>query len=301
MKTLAFLAVSAVLVASARQANLPDDLAGDFNKLSSAKSLKVEYSYRKVGEAPQDYKLSFSKPNMFRLDYSAGFIMADGKSIYRFDKGSKTYTVKDETEKAFAAFWKRPDVLAWAPFFEEHPADRMTTIKEAGDHTLKGTPTKEFDIVLKEAGGSVSLYIDPVNGVAKGFDLKKDDKDYLAIASTVTVGTDALPDTLFAFTPPDGSKKVDVLASDATYGVVQGILSDNCMPCHGAQNHSAGINLTNYAGVSAIVNAGDAAGSTLVKALKGDGIKQMPLNRPALSDDDILTISTWITNGAKQD
>jgi len=300
MKTLAFAAVSAILVVAARQTNLPDDLAGDFNKLSDAKSLKVEYSYRKVGEAGEDYKLSFSKPNLYRLDYPGGFILADGKTVYKYDMASKAYTETDETSKTLQAFWKRPDVLGWAAFFEAKPADRLDSIKEAGDHPLKGANTKAFDIVLKDRAGSGSLFIDPSNGVAKGFEFKKDDKDYLAIADTIEIGKDPLGSDLFAFKAPDGSSKVAVLPSDATFASVQEILNDNCMPCHGRQNPRAGINLTNYAGVSAAVTAGDAAGSLLIKSLKGDNVKQMPLNHDPLDQGTIDIISAWITNGAKE-
>ncbi len=87
------------------------------------------------------------------------------------------------------------------------------------------------------------------------------------------------------------------------------VLIENCSGCHiESQNVRGGLNMTNFRGLLAggdsgvIVNPGSDSESLLVQKLKGmGGGPRMPLNRPALSDDQIATISKWITEGAKFD
>ncbi|HLK13185.1 MAG TPA: c-type cytochrome domain-containing protein [Fimbriimonadaceae bacterium] len=88
------------------------------------------------------------------------------------------------------------------------------------------------------------------------------------------------------------------------YVAVQTLFTTNCVKCHGDANPKAGITLTNYDGVmkggreGAVVAAGDPAGSKLVKALHGQGAKQMPPGGP-LPAADVATIEAWIKDGAK--
>ena len=64
-----------------------------------------------------------------------------------------------------------------------------------------------------------------------------------------------------------------------------------------AHGGNGGIFLENFSDILAQVIPGDPEGSTLYKALVGDGIPQMPPGNP-LSDDLIQTIYGWIEQGA---
>lgn len=105
-------------------------------------------------------------------------------------------------------------------------------------------------------------------------------------------------------TPPTASNDGK---SDGGYAGVQALVTARCMPCHG-ENGKEGIDLRSYDSImkggehGAIVKAGDAAGSQIIHALRGhNGIKQMPMNQPPLSEEDIKKIEDWINAGAKSE
>jgi len=87
------------------------------------------------------------------------------------------------------------------------------------------------------------------------------------------------------------------------------ILIENCSGCHITdRNPRANFDLSNFRGLlrggdngNAIV-PGDGAASLLVRKLHGtaDG-QRMPLNRPAIDDEQIELISNWIDEGARFD
>lgn len=84
------------------------------------------------------------------------------------------------------------------------------------------------------------------------------------------------------------------------------ILRDNCRGCHiGDRQASGGLRMDNFAQLTRggdsgeIVTAGNSSDSLLVQRLKGEGGDRMPAGgRPALSDEQIAAIATWIDAGA---
>ena len=120
-------------------------------------------------------------------------------------------------------------------------------------------------------------------------------------STTTTTGT-SKPATTSGTTAEKGS-------GGATFASVASVASSNCMPCHGAQRHKGGLDLTSYAGImkggddGQVVKPGDPDNSLIVKLVKGDSknpdIKQMPPGKQ-LSAPDIQTISDWIKAGAKE-
>lgn len=299
MKRIGFLACGLVLIAAAWQSALPDPLQGDIDKLAAAKSLKVTYTLRVVGEAPGDYKLTLSKPNLFDLETPTGFVISDGSNVYSYTKATNTYTKAATDDPAIAAFLAKTEVTGWAAFFSKKPADDFKSATGAADKTVKGVDVHVVDFVSKDGKVSGSLFIDEKLGVVRGYSLKKDSKDYLALADNVVVGTDVISDDKFAFNAPAGATMA--AAAQGEFGPVQTLLSANCMPCHSADNHRAGLNLTSYEGISAAVTAGDAANSLLVKSLYGNGVDQMPKGRDPLSADQIKVVEKWVNDGAKRD
>lgn len=94
-------------------------------------------------------------------------------------------------------------------------------------------------------------------------------------------------------------------AGQATFGSVQSIFNQRCMPCHG-NNAKQGIDLRTYESVmkggneGAVVTPGDPANSVLIQALRGqNGKKQMPSKQPPLPEGQIKQIEDWIRAGAK--
>ena len=84
-----------------------------------------------------------------------------------------------------------------------------------------------------------------------------------------------------------------------------GIFGPKCVMCHG-ENGKGGIDLRTYASAmkggeeGPIIKAGDAAGSQIVKALHGQGAKQMPMNSNPLPAEEIKQVEDWIAAGAKE-
>lgn len=99
-------------------------------------------------------------------------------------------------------------------------------------------------------------------------------------------------------------------ATAANFAGVAQLATANCMPCHSAEKHAGGLNLTTYADVmkggehGAPVVAGDPDNSLIIKVLKGPvkepEVPQMPMKRAPLAAEDIQKISDWIKAGAKE-
>jgi len=106
---------------------------------------------------------------------------------------------------------------------------------------------------------------------------------------------------------PGGTTGAAPTASNASgYGAVQAIFDQNCMPCHSAQNHKNGLDLTSYEalmkggeGGQEIV-PGDPDKSLIVMYLTGAKKPQMPQKRAPLTPDQMKVITDWIKAGAKK-
>jgi len=302
MRSLALLAGSVLLFGFATQeVNLPAPLAGHFDKLTSAQSLTATYTFRVVGEAPTDYELSLSKPNLFKLSSADGFVLSDGKNIYTYTKSTNEYTQVPVTDEGVAAFAMKPELFAWAPFFLKKASEQVGIARAGGSRTVQGNEVTEVNVTLKKNSTTANLFIDKKVGVARGDSLRIGEKEYLATASKIELSKDALGTDVFAFSAPDGAKKVEPTAkADASFASVQGILTANCMPCHGAANPRGGVNLSSYDGILATVTPGNAASSELTRSMRASGPGRMPLNRAPVADEKIKLIETWINNGAQQ-
>lgn len=84
---------------------------------------------------------------------------------------------------------------------------------------------------------------------------------------------------------------------------VQPIFTQHCVMCHGPQGAANGLHLESYAAAvagsknGAVMLAGDAAHSELVRRLKGEKTPRMPFLSYPLADDQIALIARWIDAG----
>lgn len=76
---------------------------------------------------------------------------------------------------------------------------------------------------------------------------------------------------------------------------VEPILNSNCSfsGCHDSNTSAAGLDLTIFSEISRTAKSG-----ILVNRLNGIGGNQMPLSANPLSDCQIKTIETWVSEGA---
>jgi mono/diheme cytochrome c family protein len=81
---------------------------------------------------------------------------------------------------------------------------------------------------------------------------------------------------------------------------VEPILSASCVGCHGSNKKKAGVDVSSYTNVMKIVKTEKPDDSRLYKCVAGvKGVKKMPPKNP-LESDQIATIKTWISTGAKE-
>lgn len=76
---------------------------------------------------------------------------------------------------------------------------------------------------------------------------------------------------------------------------IQPIFNTNCTGCHGGSNPQAGINLSNYSGVSNVLSANRLLGAIKHQA----GFTAMPPSGNPLSTCKIDQIEAWVNQGAK--
>jgi len=82
------------------------------------------------------------------------------------------------------------------------------------------------------------------------------------------------------------------------------IFKASCMKCHGGKESKGGIDLSSYASVKKggkegpIFVEGDPDKSSLVTSISGDK-PDMPKKAAPLTKAQVLTISTWVKEGAK--
>lgn len=93
-------------------------------------------------------------------------------------------------------------------------------------------------------------------------------------------------------------------SNDVTYADIAPILKDRCVVCHGGASPAVGLRLDSFDGVRAggskgpVAKSGDAAGSELVRRLKGESTPRMPMTGPPfLSDAEIALFERWIAAG----
>lgn len=302
MKSSALLAGVLFLVGTAvQQASLPAPLAKHFDKLNTTPSLKVTYAFRQIGESPVEYTLELAKPNLFRLSSAEGFYLSDGKKIYHYTKKDNKYTEAAVTDDSIAEFARKPEVYAWTGFLEKKIVEDIAVAKAGTDRTVQGAQVSPVEITMKK-GPSGTLFLDKKLGIARGFSVKVNDKDYLAMATEIEAGTEAVPAEKYAFAAPAGAQKAEVADASAapTYAQVQDLMTKNCMPCHSAGGRRGGFDLTNYDGIVAAVTPGKGADSVLVKSMRKTGPGRMPAGRAPLPDAQITLIEKWIDGGAKK-
>ena len=280
---------------------VPAALAKGFEALAKAPSLNVEYTLRKGDGAPAAYKLLLGKPNAFRWTTPTGYVVSDGKTVTTYTEAAKSYSETPLTDAWLAEFARRPEIMPWAAFFQKAPADEYLSVAATVPRKIGGVDTDAVSFEPKKGLGG-TLYLDRQSGVARAATLGPSREPTLVVATKLEVGkvpppTDPGP---FAFVPPAGAVKTVPVVTVA-FADVKAMIDDRCLPCHAGATPKAGIKLDTYEGIVATVVPGDPKASLLIKSVKGEGVRKMPLgNHPALTEAEIAAWSAWIEAGAKK-
>lgn len=114
------------------------------------------------------------------------------------------------------------------------------------------------------------------------------------------------PSTTDNTTPNPASTGAPQGSAAGSFVAAKEVFAANCIGCHSGPGAKEGIDFSSYDGImkgghdGPVVMAGDPANSLVIKALRGNGAKQMPPGK-TIPEDKILAIEAWIKAGAKQD
>lgn len=287
------------------QQTVPTALRGHVDTLNAAQSLTAKVAVTPVGGAPEEIKLTFSKPNFWKVETAGGFQLFDGHKIFAYDAAKKTYTETDATAEAgLAALNAMPEAWAWTAFFNPSGLKDVSTAQRGKARKVRGLDVTEMTLGFSKQGRASTFFMDDKVGVARGLTFKEGDKDFVAIATEFALGKEALAESTFAFTAPEGATKAVFTAPTASYKDVQALFNRSCMPCHNGTNHRGNYNLSSYESVmasSGAVNVDHPEESFIIRSLKGDRAQRMPYNKAALPAAQIQLVYDWMKAGAKNE
>lgn len=278
---------------------IPEGLRKHVEAMRAAKTLRAKVLITDVAAGNQEIGLAFARPNLFRVDRPDGFVLSDGKTVYEYSAATGSYTEHPYAPEDLTKSVRADELYAWSVFFEANAFANVSEATVGKARTLKGIKVQEIALKTPSRDRTAGLLLDEA-GVARGFTLETPKKNLVAIAMEFEVGAN-LPDATFAFVAPAGAKKVEPAAESPKYADVQAIFNKACLPCHGAQSMSGGVDLSSYnavvAGRGSVVK-GNPDESSIVRAIRTG---RMPKGRGKLPQTEIDTIVNWIKAGANPD
>lgn len=278
----------------------PQSAESAATKLNAGQSFKATVSIQQIGGTASQLTLSFSKPNLAKLDTPDHLFVTDGTIMTKLDKMANTYSTTDFNDPALLAWINTPESFAWTPFFLKDTKKLFTEGRAGAKRKLRGTEVTSVPVTLTNRD-TAELYIETETGLVRGYQYTKEDKTWIVWATKLEFSDKPLEANTFAFAAPAGATEAKEMESAATWASVAPIFKAKCMPCHAGTRPQAGLNLEDgtAAAQHRTVVPGDAANSRLVRSIKGQG-KAMPPGGPMLAADDVAKIEAWINGGAQQ-
>jgi outer membrane lipoprotein-sorting protein len=278
------------------------------NALKDAKSLQVTYTARQASSPSVEYKLAYSKPDMFRIDSPTGFVMTDGKTVWEYNKADNTYSEAPGGQEVLLARVQQDDVYAWSAFFLADPLKPLRNLNSGTKRVIKANAVTEVTFGIGESGKkTATLFLDNKLGIARGMTVRNETDggpvELLVLATDIKLNVEPLPASEFTFVAPAGAKKAEKpKEAPATWATVATIFRRNCTGCHGSSNPKGGVDLSSYQSAIATgsIVAGDPDNSSAIQYIKGIRKPRMPRNAPPLPESEINAIAKWIKDGAKE-
>lgn len=215
------MSIVALAVVTLLQVNAgPGLLAKHAATLGNAKSLTVDFTVERLPAAPENYRLVYSKPNQLRIKYPGGMMMTDGTTLWEYDKAKNEYL---EGPGDLASLTKKINsnvYYAWASFFfPDNLKGPMKSAVSGRKISMAGTPVTLVDFTIDSSRSLTgTFYIDEKLGAARAASVKAarggDSVEVLVKAQKMELSDQPADTSLFAFSPPAGSKKVEIAAGD---------------------------------------------------------------------------------------
>ncbi len=288
---LALVPVVAALVWPAQQASFKRHV----DVLQKAKGVQVKFKVIQIGGGIDEESLDLSRRGALRWDTPTRLVVSDGKTIRDYSKTNRSYTEIDYTEAALLAKLNSDAVWAWKAFYDAKMAGRIIGERAGTSRTVRGVSMTDL-VVSRRDALPITLMIDDKTGVARGANFKTErGQDVVVQTTEFTLKEDDLGEGLFAWTPPEGAKKLEVSAQKVTYDQVAEILESNCVRCHGGEKISGGVNLASYEDLmrSRVVVAGDPSASRMIRMIKTG---KMPPDGK-LDQELIDKLEQWVVDG----
>lgn len=192
-------------------------------QLQAAQILSATLTVRPLGGAAQNLKFKYGKPNLAKIEWPGGMVLADGKSITRYDRAANTYSVVEQTDQGFREIVFSDDASIFRAFFDPDAMKTVYRQKPAGQKNRKGMALQAVEVTLDSQGQRTALYLMDSSMLPRQIELtvaKGTEKaTTLWDIDTLALGSAPEPAESFAFSPPAGSRKLTEaeLQSDKWY------------------------------------------------------------------------------------
>lgn len=179
------------------------------DKLGQAQTFSAKYTIQQVGGASSDYSVSFAKPNQLRIESAESITVADGSTIFVFDKGKNTYFKKKQDEKGLMTLFSAQEFSLWKPFFNPAAVKNYSASKDAGTKEKKGKVLNVVNVTADPKGEStITLLTDSENVLQQAVMASKSSAGEETLVMMVNESSTQADASLFAFTPPANSQEV---------------------------------------------------------------------------------------------
>lgn len=206
------LTMALCLAACACMASMPEPLAKFAAKLAAAKGVKASYSVMQIGGATEKTSITVAKPNLFKLDDAKQTIVADGTNITFYNKGTKKYFTRKQTDTEFKKLFKNDFLKVWNLFFDGKAMESYDS-KVGADVSRRGMQLRTVKSKLDAVSGkSITLFIDKKDDLVKQMILEpkagKTELQLILDIEGITV-SDSESGEAIAFKAPQGSEEIN--------------------------------------------------------------------------------------------
>lgn len=272
--------------------------------LQAAQSVSIKLTDTEIAGVSDQQTLVLSKPNSLRYESGTQLIVANGTTLWKYDKHANSYEETPQQD-GWEAVMKKEVPWMWSAFFSADFPKSLQSVTTGNKRKIKGQEVTEVTVTWPN-NRSFTLFFDAKLGAFRGGTYSigeaRSQVNHMVVGE-LEIGTAPAAASNFQFAAPAGATKVDPNApvvTNLTYADISPILMHSCGGCHGSANGSAGVNTSTYesltSGSRPLVVPGKADASRLIQVTRSG---RMPKGG-RMSKADIDKIAEWINGGAKQ-
>jgi thiol-disulfide isomerase/thioredoxin len=211
-RTVGFVAVAGLAVVAMAQINGGTLLTNFAKAINTADTLSSNYTVQMIGSAPENYSVVLKKPNLARLDTPQFLVVADGKTVTRYEKATKTWYKQPQTDAELKSLFANDDLGLFYGFFNGD-AYKAATVKSLGEKNRKGQLVQAVQANADASGKKTVTYFVGSDGLARAaqFDLNDPQGKVSYVLDTKSFDVNgAVPANAFAFAAPADAREVNL-------------------------------------------------------------------------------------------